>query len=105
MTNDAISPVIENTTKLGNDINNMAQGTWSCECGEKNLKGNFCFNCGRQKPIIVETWECECGEKENKGKFCSNCGKLKPEKKWNCKCGRTGITGNFCDNCGSKRGE
>lgn len=105
MTKDAISPVIEDTRKLGDSVGNIVQERWNCECGEKEIKGNFCPNCGKKKQSVANSWNCECGEKENKGNFCSNCGKPRPNQTWNCKCGNKGITGNFCDNCGSKRGE
>jgi membrane protease subunit (stomatin/prohibitin family) len=48
--------------------------TWTCECGTAN-EGNFCSNCGKQKPL-AGPWTCECGT-VNEGNFCSNCGKPK----------------------------
>ena len=48
-------------------------GSWTCACGTVNT-GNFCSNCGSQKPQPA-TWTCpKCGHQGNTGKFCSNCG-------------------------------
>ena len=85
-------------------------GSWDCSCGQKNIIGNFCSNCGsrRPAPAAANTWDCACGQKGITGNFCSNCGARRPEAKpatWDCSCGRKGITGNFCDNCGKKREE
>ncbi len=44
---------------------------WQCSCGNM-VVGNFCSNCGSQKPVSA-TWRCQCGT-ENTGNFCSNCG-------------------------------
>ena len=51
-----------------------ASATWTCTCGSVN-SGNFCPNCGRQKPAAE--WTCSCGT-VNKGNFCSNCGNKRP---------------------------
>ncbi len=84
-----------------------AEGAWVCACGSKN-SGNFCANCGKQKPISIVAWKCECGA-ENSGKFCSECGKPKPQavenKDWFCtQCGKKN-SGKFCAECGTKRPE
>lgn len=53
-------------------------------------------------------WDCSCGQTEITGNFCGNCGAKRPDgtmENWNCSCGRTGNTGNFCENCGRKRDE
>lgn len=50
---------------------NMSSNEWSCSCGARN-SGNFCSNCGKQRPS--EEWICSCGTR-NSGNFCSNCGK------------------------------
>lgn len=50
---------------------NMSSNEWTCSCGAKN-SGNFCSNCGKQRPS--EEWICSCGNR-NGGNFCSNCGK------------------------------
>ncbi len=82
--------------------------TWDCSCGQKNLRGNFCMNCGAKRPKIENGWNCSCGQKGIIGNFCPNCGMKKPETDpgtWDCGCGQKRITGNFCPNCGKKRGE
>lgn len=56
-----------------------AQNGWTCGCGAYN-EGNFCSNCGQQKP------------KEQEGKFCTNCGAKLPEG---------GSPVRFCPNCGN----
>ena len=50
-------------------------------------------------------WTCDsCGSAGNTGNFCSNCGAEKPDGSWTCaKCGETGNTGNFCSNCGAAK--
>ena len=78
--------------------------TWDCTCGNKNVVGNFCSNCGKSKPKSDEIWDCVCGNKNIIGKFCNKCGKPKPEKEtWDCSCGNRNITGNFCNNCGKAK--
>lgn len=57
-----------------------------------------------------EGWDCSCGQRGNRGNFCSNCGNQRPstmrmEDVWDCVCGQKRITGNFCSNCGRKRGD
>ena len=53
----------------------VVMGSWTCVCGaENNL--NFCFKCGRQRPVF-STW------------YCPNCGTLSAH--------------NFCGNCGCQR--
>jgi len=55
-----------------------AAASWTCECGTTNT-GNFCQNCGKEKPAKAAAKFCqECGAKldtENPPKFCPNCGK------------------------------
>jgi membrane protease subunit (stomatin/prohibitin family) len=51
-----------------------AAGAWKCSCGAENT-GNFCTNCGSQKPS--SDWQCSCGNM-NSGNFCTNCGKPRP---------------------------
>ena len=80
--------------------------TWDCSCGQKNIVGNFCNNCGSKKPLPEDTWDCSCGFKGIVGNFCNNCGAPRPvEDRWDCSCGQKGIIGNFCYNCGKKREE
>ena len=89
MTKDALNPVANVASSMGNII------------------GNFCNNCGAKKPEPPETWNCSCGNKNIIGNFCNNCGAKKPEppETWDCECGNKNITGNFCNNCGKKKGE
>jgi membrane protease subunit (stomatin/prohibitin family) len=95
----------DNTGTVYQSVGNDA---WDCSCGQKQIVGNFCMNCGAKRPVQMPVWDCACGKKGIIGNFCSNCGAKKPAEiteTWNCSCGRTGITGNFCENCGKKRGE
>lgn len=51
-----------------------AAGGWTCSCGSVN-QGNFCPNCGSQKPAAPAAKFCpNCGTKLEGAKFCSNCG-------------------------------
>lgn len=55
-----------------------------------------------------DTWDCSCGERNLRGNFCPNCGAKKPEldfRAWDCICGNKGIIENFCPNCGRKKGD
>lgn len=107
MTKDAMAPVLESTTLIGQNIGNTLTDTWNCSCGNQGIRGKFCNECGAQKPEPhAETlWDCNCGSKGNKGKFCSECGAARPVQNmlWDCSCGNKGITGNFCSECGSRR--
>ena len=109
MTREAISPIVNNTAAIGENISGVINSaeTWDCNCGNKNITGNFCNNCGAKKPVPVETWDCVCGNKNIVGNFCNNCGAKKPApaETWDCVCGNKNITGNFCNNCGKKKGE
>jgi membrane protease subunit (stomatin/prohibitin family) len=51
-----------------------AGNPWTCSCGNVNT-GNFCPNCGSQRPAAG--WTCSCGN-VNTGNFCTNCGSPKP---------------------------
>ena len=51
-----------------------AGNSWTCTCGNVNT-GNFCPNCGAQRPAAG--WTCSCGN-VNTGNFCTNCGSPKP---------------------------
>ena len=54
----------------------IAEG-WLCpSCGRSN-QGNFCPDCGTQKP---EPWVCPSCGKENASLFCENCGAKRPEE-------------------------
>ena len=103
MTKDAISPALDSSVSIGQNVGNMMTDSWDCNCGNKNITGNFCNNCGAKKPV-EDKWDCVCGAKGVTGNFCTNCGAKRPENKtWDCACGNKGITGNFCNNCGAKR--
>ena len=77
---------------------------WTCpECGTIN-RGKFCTECGAKKPEnTVSTWDCECGEKNITGKFCPNCGHSLVKTVKCPKCGATCKQGaKFCGECGEK---
>lgn len=58
----------------------VQNGAWNCTCGQMNIVGNFCNNCGSRKPQPVsETWNCICGQMNIVGNFCNNCGKKRGE--------------------------
>ena len=111
MTKDALNPMANTASAMGNHVSGLMQGTdtWDCTCGNKNIIGNFCNMCGAKKPEPVsDTWDCACGNKNITGNFCNMCGAKKPEPvsdTWDCTCGNKNITGDFCNNCGKKRGE
>ena len=111
MTKDALNPMANTASAMGNHVSGLMQGTdtWDCTCGNKNITGNFCNMCGAKKPEPVsDTWDCACGNKNITGNFCNMCGAKKPEPvsdTWDCTCGNKNITGDFCNNCGKKRGE
>ena len=51
-------------------------GSWTCSCGaENNL--NFCFKCGRQRPVF-SSWYCPTCGNLSAYNFCGNCGCQKP---------------------------
>ena len=114
MTRDAMQPLTEASMQLGQGMNqqiNPIGDTWNCSCGQQNISGKFCPECGnkRPEPEIEETWDCACGAKGLKGKFCPECGNKRPEPEieetWDCTCGAKGLKGKFCPQCGSKRPE
>lgn len=106
MTKDALNPMANTASALGSGLSNTMNDSWECTCGNRNVTGNFCNNCGAKKPEESQLWICSCGNKVT-GNFCSNCGAKRPEmpETWDCSCGNKGITGNFCSNCGKKKGE
>ena len=108
MTKEAMSPMFQTGSEIGQGMGAMVSGAWNCTCGQSGITGNFCSNCGSKRPAPVAAgWDCSCGQKGVTGNFCSNCGAKKPETPvtWDCACGQKGIAGNLCPNCGSKRSE
>lgn len=52
-------------------------GTWTCTCGNTNSL-NFCFKCGRTRPMVNAAWYCpKCGTLSAYN-FCGSCGCPKP---------------------------
>lgn len=115
MTREAMKPLMEDSAQMGNAMNQgISQNgnlTWNCSCGQQNITGKFCPECGnkRPEPKVKETWDCACGARGLTGKFCPECGSKRPEPEvketWDCACGARGLTGKFCPECGSKRPE
>ena len=111
MTKEAMQPLTQTATQIGQSMNNGIAGTWDCACGQTGLTGKFCPECGSLRPVVkpVETWDCACGQKGLTGKFCPECGSPRPvvkePKTWDCACGQKGLTGKFCPECGAKRPE
>ena len=105
MTRDAMNPMMEMGSQMGQSMGNAIAGGWNCACGQTNISSNFCPNCGAKKPLPPAGWDCSCGQTAITSNFCPNCGSKKPEAPagWNCSCGQTGITSNFCPNCGNKK--
>ncbi len=86
----------------------QAAAGWTCSCGQSDISGKFCPNCGAKKPepkIAGDSWKCpSCGADVN-GKFCPECGAKKPETEaagWICSCGAVN-KGKFCSECGAKK--
>ena len=105
MTKDAMNPMMNMGTQMGQTIGGAIAGGWNCGCGQTNISSNFCPNCGSKKPEEPKGWNCSCGQTGITSNFCPNCGSKKPEepKGWNCACGQSDITSNFCPNCGAKK--
>ena len=60
----------------------LAEDGWTCPSCGADASGNFCNNCGAQKPQPVsgDEWTCPgCGSTVS-GNFCNVCGKAKPVK-------------------------
>ena len=107
MTKDALTPVMDASSQMGQAVGSTLASGWDCTCGQKNIGSNFCPNCGAKKPEPKAGWDCvSCGQKNITSNFCPNCGAKKPEQAqgWECPdCGQKGITTNFCPNCGAKK--
>lgn len=111
MTKDAISPVLNTSGTIGNNIGvgientvKESENTWNCSCGRMNITSKCCPECGAKKTDLSKAWNCKCGAVGITSKFCPECGAKKAEESWNCpNCGKTGITSKFCPDCGAKR--
>lgn len=108
MTKEAIKPLAEGSTQMGQSISQSMEQesgvSWNCKCGRQNIIGKFCPECGNRRPEPEVVWDCVCGAKGLTGKFCPECGNKRPEPKktWDCSCGAKGLTGKFCPECGNK---
>ena len=98
MAREAMSPIAGDVMS---SVHGAVSGGWTCTCGQENITGNFCPNCGNKKPEAG--WNCTCGQSNITSNFCPNCGAKKPAPGWKCSCGQENITSNFCPNCGSKK--
>lgn len=105
MTREAMNPIMNTASSMGNELSGTIDDRWDCSCGNKGIIGKFCNNCGNRRPEPVKTWDCSCGNRGIVGNFCNNCGARKPDvsSTWDCSCGNKGITGNFCSNCGARK--
>lgn len=99
LTREAIRPMLR--------TNSTVAAGWDCGCGARDIRSNFCPDCGGKKPEASAGWDCpNCGCKGITAKFCGECGCRKPEASptWDCpECGNKGITAKFCGECGHKR--
>lgn len=114
MLGDMMGDRMEDNTMGTRNKSTMGADTWDCVCGEKQIRGNFCQNCGSKRPeptpkAAKEAWDCTCGETGITGNFCPNCGTKKPVQMqpecWDCSCGEKDLRGRFCPNCGGKKPE
>ena len=84
MAQQAGGATVQNLFSMGQQsLQNWPQGqtpqsqtgtAWMCRCGTEN-HGNFCTECGTQRPKAE--WICSCGS-VNHGKFCTECGAKRP---------------------------
>ena len=54
----------------------VSKDEWICTCGNLNVGGKFCPQCGKKRPEDNK-WVCSCGN-ETDALFCSQCGNKKP---------------------------
>lgn len=110
MTKDAVGTMFAESEQTGLGASGGSIQTpsfsWNCSCGQQNITGKFCPECGSRHPETANEWICaECGTR-NTEKFCTECGCSRSGSAiWNCNCGQKNITGKFCPECGTKRGE
>lgn len=52
MTKDVLSPLMEQSSHMGQAMNDMMNTVWNCSCGQIGNTGNFCSNCGRKKGVL-----------------------------------------------------
>ena len=63
----------QNTSNSSVNNNSSTSDMWECPNCKKQVKGNFCPDCGQKKPEKV--FCSNCGKiVENGAKFCPNCG-------------------------------
>jgi membrane protease subunit (stomatin/prohibitin family) len=109
MTKEAMTPVVDAASQIGQSVVTAAGDTWDCACGQKGITSKFCPECGKKRPepVAADTWNCTCGRTNITSKFCPECGAKKPEAPaaWDCACGQKGITSKFCPECGAKKPE
>lgn len=105
MTKDALSPIMQTSSEIGSTVIPHSNDSWDCKCGCKNIKSNFCPDCGSPRQETIIGWDCSCGKKNITSKFCPDCGKKRPEPDiWDCpECGYKNITSKFCPNCGHRK--
>lgn len=133
MTKEAMGPLVDGSNQLNTQMGSLLAATeagqlsstqqrqqvgsnieWTClQCGAQGLIGQYCPECGNEKPepMAAEVWTCpQCGAQGLTGKFCPECGAKKPEpmvaEVWTCpQCGAQDLTGKFCPECGTKKPE
>ena len=49
VTKDALTPLTEQSTQMGQAVEDMVKAEWNCSCGQVGNTGNFCSNCGRKR--------------------------------------------------------
>ena len=49
VTKDALTPLTEQSTQMGQAVEDMVKAEWNCSCGQVGNSGNFCSNCGRKR--------------------------------------------------------